>query len=250
MTKPDFDPFELSSPTLRSKDSIHIYGAGKILCITEDATPPPGDEQTVDDIVIGLGGHIPLWAKGTTLRWRFRTSSFEKYVDPGAAMQAIQALLEDAVSAWGSAAPVTFVYDNESWDFEVAMRSQDDCNAWGCVLASAFFPDSGRHSLDIFPKMLEQSRQERLETMIHELGHVFGLRHYFAPTHETFLGSEVFGEHTPFTIMNYGAESVLTDNDRADLDRLYAWAWSTPRPELNGKAVKLFEPYHVAVKQP
>jgi len=39
---------------------------------------------------------------------------------------------------------------------------------------------------------------------------------------ETGFPSRPFGEQAKFTIMNYGADSELTDADRSDLKALYA----------------------------
>ncbi len=65
------------------------------------------------------------------------------------------------------------------------MQPADNCNTTGCVLASAFFPDSGQHKLLIYPKMFEQTRKEQVDTLIHEIGHTFGLRHFFADVSES-----------------------------------------------------------------
>jgi hypothetical protein len=73
------------------------------------------------------------------------------------------------------------------------MRTGDNCTPSGCVLASAFFPDSGRHQLVLYPKMFSQSKKEQIETLIHEIGHIFGLRHFFANVSETVWPSEIFG---------------------------------------------------------
>lgn len=66
---------------------------------------------------------------------------------------------------------------DDRWDFEIVVGHANDCDRNGCVLASAFIPDAGRHELTIFPKMFDQAREEQVETLIHEIGHVFGLRH-------------------------------------------------------------------------
>jgi hypothetical protein len=91
--------------------------------------------------------------------------------------------------------------------------------------------------------MFQQSREEQVETMIHEFGHVFGLRHFFANIRETAWPSEVFGTHEPFTIMNYGANSKLTDADLGDLKELYRLAWSGHLASINGTPIRLVHPY-------
>lgn len=118
-----------------------------------------------------------------------------------------------ALLAWGDAAPVKFAEKTDVWDFEIVMKRNDDCDANGCVLASAFFPDSGRHQLTLYPKMFTQVRQEQVETLVHEIGHVFGLRHFFANVSESAWASQIFGTHKPFSIMNYGSQS-RTDRRR------------------------------------
>ena len=187
-----------------------------------------------------------MWAPNTTLRWRFRERSLDYFADPTAARAEIRSLFSEAVQAWGTAAPVTFTHDDDVWDFEIVMRSADDCNpGGGCVLASAFFPDSGRHQLQLYPKMFTQVRKEQVETFIHEIGHIFGLRHFFANVSETAWPSEIFGSHSKFSIMNYGALSELTTADKDDLKRLYQLAWTGVLSHVNGTPIRFVKPYHV-----
>ena len=152
--------------------------------------------------------------------------------------------------AWGNAAPVRFTERHDNWDFEVALREEDRCTPQGCVMARAFFPDPGQHELVIYPKMFEQEPQEQLETLVHELGHVFGLRHFFANISEQEWPAVLFGTDTRFSIMNYGADSRLTDNDKNDLVRLYQTVWSGQLAEINGTRIKLMEPFHSAGSSP
>lgn len=163
--------------------------------------------------------------------------------DPEAAKSAIRKLFGQSLMAWGNAVPVRFIENEDVWDFEIVVREEDRCNISGCVLASAFFPDAGRHELVIYPKMFAQSKKERVETITHELGHIFGLRHFFAKVDETAWPSEIFGEHKRFTIMNYGEDSRLTDDDREDLKRLYQSAWNGDLTEINGTPIRLMRPY-------
>ena len=162
----------------------------------------------------------------------------------------IEQLLGEAVLAWGNAAPIKFAKRQDAWDFEIVVREADRCNINGCVLASAFFPDAGRHELVIYPKLFSQNRSEQVETLVHEIGHAFGLRHFFANVSETAFPSVVFGTHDPFSIMNYGNKSVLTDADKADLSRLYQSAWSGALTQINGTPIKFVKPFHVAGAAP
>jgi hypothetical protein len=159
-------------------------------------------------------------------------------------------LLGDAIPAVGTAAPVRFTRDDDAWDFEIAVRDVDRCSPAGCVLANAFFPDAGRHELVIYPRLFSQSEEEQVETLIHELGHVFGLRHFFALIRESAWPAQVFGTHDRFTIMNYGGDSRLTNADLTDLTHLYEEAWSGRLTAVNGTRIRLVRPFNASGASP
>jgi Metallo-peptidase family M12B Reprolysin-like len=92
--------------------------------------------------------------------------------------------------------------------------------------------------------MFSQDGEEQVETLIHEIGHIFGLRHFFAQVSETAWPSVVFGKHKKFSIMNYGQDSKLTEHDKADLKKLYQMAWAGELTQINGTPVKFVEPFH------
>ena len=112
------------------------------------------------------------------------------------------------------------------------------------IEALCILPWSVAAQLVIYPKLFSQNRSEQVETLVHEIGHAFGLRHFFANVSETAFPSIVFGTHAPFTIMNYGNQSVLTDADKADLRRLYQAAWTGALTQINGTPIKLVKPFH------
>lgn len=230
----------------REEPKVHVIRKG-VRCDTESAGhSAPRALSPLEIVVHASEGFIPLWEKGTILRWKFRDGSFEALADPDAMKASVTRLLGEAMLAWGDAAPVKFAQQDDVWDFEIVMRSADDCNISGCVLASAFFPDAGRHQLVVYPKMFEQTAEEQVETLIHEIGHIFGLRHFFAKVSETAWPSEIFGTHHKFSIMNYGKDSKLTKADRADLKKLYRSAWSGQLSDINGTPIQFVRPYHSA----
>jgi hypothetical protein len=236
----DLDPFKLREAE-DAKPDVHVYGKG-FVCATEDTGRPKNRDVSINEIVVGHGSSIPLWEAGVTLHWRFHERSFRAFADPAAAKAQIRALLQKALDLWGDAKPVQFVERKNGWDFEVVLRNSDECGVLGCVMATAFFPDSGRHKLIIYPLMLQQIEEDQIGTLVHELGHVFGLRHFFAGVSETQIPSQVFGTHVKFTIMNYGADSVLSDADKSDLASLYERARSGALRAINGTPIKLFRP--------
>lgn len=241
-------PFELAKPDGKAEENqeVHRFESG-FRCETDArGHATPRGRSPLEIVVDASEGFIPLWSKESTLRWRFRERSLLNFAHPAAVRTEVRRLLGEALLAWGDATPVKFAERSDLWDFEIVVRSTDDCDNTGCVLASAFFPDAGRHSLTIYPRMFGQERKEQVETLVHELGHVFGLRHFFAQLSESAWPSEVFGTHSAFSIMNYGSKSVLTPEDKADLKRLYRLVWRGDLTQINGTPIRLVRPYHDA----
>lgn len=228
---------------------VHVFGKDKkILCETERrGHETPENKSPLELSLDASEGFIPLWEKGAILRWRFQDRNLQLFADPAGMANSIRSLLGEAVVAWGDAVPVKFTEDDDLWDFEIVVRNANNCNHVGaCVLASAFFPDAGRHEFVVYPRMFEQSRKEQVDTFIHETGHIFGLRHFFANISEKRWPVEIFGTHRPFTIMNYGDKSELTDLDKEDLQRLYEAAWSGSLSDINGTPIRFVKPYHAS----
>ncbi len=223
-------------------DRVHLI-SNRIVCDTEDrGQATPGGRGPLELAVDATDGFIPLWHEGSVLRWRFQERSFQRSGTEERKSSIVE-IMGEALAGWGSAAPVKFTRSADLWDFEIVMRNAPDCSTAGCVLASAFFPDGGRHELTIYPTMFEQSHEEQVQTFQHEIGHAFGLRHFFANISEREWPSEIFGTHSPFSIMNYGPESVLTDADRSDLTELYRLVWSGDLTAINGTPIRLVRPF-------
>ena len=241
-----FAPAEKQVEEERKEKLSHIIRSG-VRCATEQIGESKARGRSPLEIVLDASeGFVPLWEKDCTLRWRFKDRTLQQFKDPLAAKAMIEQLLAESILEWRNAAPIKFSQSDTAWDFEIAVEEHDDCDPTGCVLASAFFPDAGRHTLKIFPKMLKQKRSEQVETLVHEIGHVFGLRHFFALELETPWPAEIFGEHKPFSIMNYGDASVLTDADRDDLRRVYELAWSGELTNINGTPIRFVRPFHMS----
>ncbi|MFK5855083.1 MAG: M12 family metallo-peptidase [Bacteroidota bacterium] len=233
------------------KDLFEMQTSDKVqhLCVTDEAKEvdhinESNSSKNIDKltkIVLGLGTDIPLWQQNVILKWKFNPS-FDNYRNSDNVKNYIREILNEAISKWGDASPIRFEESSNYFDFEIIMRP-DNCNAYGCTLASAFFPNSNQNILSLYPKMFKQSKFEQIETMIHEIGHIFGLRHYFAKEKETSWRSEIFGNHYPLTIMNYGHNSTLTEQDRIDLKKLYSLVWSGQIDNINGMPIQLFNSY-------
>lgn len=223
-----------------TEPTVHLLSKG-IICRTEVRARKRNILRIVVDATEGF---VPLWEENLVLRWGFNEASLAGFQNPKAIKDKTRELLGKAIAAWGDAAPIRFTENDDNSDFQMVVEQHDDCTPQGCTLAQAFFPDAGRHDLFVFPKMFGQNDHEQVDTLTHEIGHVFGLRHFFAPEAESDFPSEVFGDHEPFSIMNYGANSELTDADRNDLKRLYQGAWSGELTKVNGTPIKLVRPFH------
>lgn len=228
----------------RAEYEIHSLGSGRICGTERRGYSTPQGKSPLEIVVDASGGFIPLWAENVALRWRFGERSFLFVPDADSLKAEIRTLFAEALLKWGNAAPVKFTEDADVWDFEFVMRSSDECSPAGCVLASAFFPDTGRHELVLYPKLFGQSKDEQIDTLVHELGHVFGLRHFFAQISENGWPSEIFGVHDKFSIMNYGVLSKLTQADKDDLARLYQLARSGSLVQINGTPIRLVKPFN------
>lgn len=234
------DPDEAAK---RIESDVHVYYQGAVCETDTRGYPTPENRSPTELVVDASEGFIPLWEAETALRWRFQENSMQIFQNPEGAKAAIRQLLGEAIIAWGDAAPVRFTERHDAWDFELVVRAQDNCNINGCTLASAFFPDPGRHDLVVYPRMFSQVREEQVETLAHELGHIFGLRHFFADVSETAWPIEVFGKHSKFSIMNYGSNSKMTEMDQSDLKNLYELVWNGGLTNINGTPIRLMRPF-------
>lgn len=243
-TKVKNDAFELNTSTfLPAKEYRHIYN-DHVICVTDAKGYEQPDNRDIAEIRIdSSNGFIPLWDKGVSLNWRFDKSFSSFFKNPDAAKASIRKLFGEAIIAWKDACPIKFHEVKDDWDFEVSMH-KEDCDNSGCVLASSFFPGAGQNTFYIYPTMLQQTHLEQKETIEHEMGHIFGLRHFFANISEKQWKSELFGTDNPFSIMNYGSKSKLTASDIKDLKRLYELVWSGELTEINGTKIKKFHSYH------
>ena len=245
-------PVRLKDPkdaALASEELVHVYRGGKVVCETDKRGHPTRQGFSPIEIVVDASeGFIPLWAPDVTLRWRFQERSMTLFQDPEQGKAYLRALLGEALLLWTtSAVPVKFKEASDAWDFEIALNPTAHCiPTGGCTLARAFFPDAGQHDLLIYPTMFDQPTDEQIETMAHELGHVFGLRHFFAQVSEQRWRSEIFGGHQPFSIMNYGSDSRMSAPDRDDLRRLYELVWKGELTSINETPIRSFTPFSTA----
>lgn len=205
-------------------------------------------------LLLGSGeAVVPLWGLAgeskQLLTWEFDEDSVEAYFlnlnnsrelfSNGEGLKKhVRDLILESMHLWGDSSPYVLQEFDGITDFRVFIEDSDDCNSEGCVLASAFFPSDRRKSLDLYPVLFKQTREEQVETIIHELGHIKGLRHSFAQE-EIGWPNALFGHDSPISIMNYGVNSKLTDIDKEDLKKLYQEVWDGMLERIGNMPVQL-----------
>ena len=225
-------------------EHLHIYTDCCAVCETDSrGHAMPGGLSSLELVVDASEGFVPLWAEAVTLRWRFQEQALLAFEHVEDIKTYVRILLGEGLLEWGDAAPVRFTEVEDAWDFEIVVMNTNKCFPQGCVTGSAFLPDGGRHQFRLRPHLFTLPWDRQVTVMAHELGHIFGLRHFFAELHEAHLPSETLGTHDAFSIMNYGDEGVMTENDRADLKELYRLAWSGEMTAINGTPVRLVRPF-------
>ncbi len=179
--------------------------------------------ETLDDLFLGVNpGSIRLWESGSTINWIARSDG---YPSDQHAMHAAVAMAR-AAQQWNEAMDgrVRFQYVTNFDDAAFQLEYGGDR---GLVLASAFFPDQWQNALNtVFVYQLQFNPLQRAtmyNTMLHELGHVLGLRHEhshsgippFTPAEDTRGGyqSILYGEHNPRSVMAYYQGQTIQDSD-------------------------------------
>lgn len=211
----------------------------RVCCITQSdivqddkktsKTSPSGHYM----LVVDTGNNkIPLWAPNQTLTWKYSYDSS----DDKSRIEEFEAALKRAIAGWGSSAPVKLEGPksvNDHTDFVVILYDEvNEIENGRFVLGQAFFPNTKTKRFHIWATP-EELKDELVVTIEHELGHVFGLRHYFGISEEVapgVVGEVAYYKHDPNderSIMNYGeAGSSITSKDKSDLKSLYNLVWT------------------------
>jgi hypothetical protein len=243
------DPFQRRSsqdPFAIDKSKIYEF-KNKFICSTDSRGYASPKNRTPNELVLDASHRfIPLWKKNQVLMYSFNLKSLTYFRDVTSAKLGIQEIFQKAILEWGDAAPIKFTeaQPNDGWDFEFYMNSNDDCESGGCVLAKSFFPGAGSQQLVLFPQFFAQSRTEQIKTLTHEIGHIFGLRHFFANLRETHWAYVTFGRQLEMTIMEYGSNCKLTEIDKLDLKDLYQKVWLREVTDINKTPIRLFKTYN------
>merc|ERR1712232_134059 len=212
-------------------------------CVTDQRKHANREELAVDF----SNGFVPLWQKGTNLTYAFDLASFRGIFGSQTwkTIAAVQELFEQAQQKWEFTDYVTIEQVDSIFkaDFIVHAAPTNGNMSSGFVLASAFFPNADQNDFYVYPEMFTLG--DPLNTMLHEIGHIYGLRHYFFREEEGFPGL-TFGTENEKTIMNYGKNSIFTDTDKKDLKALYEFVGDSSREK--GVPIVLFKSRHELIQ--
>lgn len=155
---------------------------------------------------IRSSGKVYRWVKGSTITFKVNWDSFRDC--PQYARHAADSLVR-ASEEWNRGDfGVRFekVTGNKSAVFQLvySKRHRRDRNR----LADAFFPGDSRGKQRLRVYALAFSRKHGCYDWLsnifcHELGHILGLRHSFAPEREPHKPAVLFGTHNDSSVMNY-----------------------------------------------
>ncbi|KAL2843615.1 hypothetical protein BJX68DRAFT_243903 [Aspergillus pseudodeflectus] len=170
-------------------------------CITQKPTPAAfaGNISTAS-LQVGHGDKIPRWKANTTVNFAALEQGYPK---PEMALLAANKLNE-AAEEWNAlnlGVRFAWVEKMEDAAFLLSFAPQRSPG----TLAEAFFPDEvDLNDLIVYPDAFQPGTVQYLKNIfLHELGHVLGLRHEFAPEREKRLDSVQIGPRNPNSVMGY-----------------------------------------------
>lgn len=184
-------------------------------CTTQKPTPAViAGSISATALQVGLGKDIPRWKTGPTKTVNFAVLA-NGYPKPELAFLAANKLHE-AANEWNAlnlGVQLKWVYKIEDAAFVLTYAKEVRPG----TLAAAFFPNNvDLNVLNVYPAAFEEGTVQYLKNIfLHELGHVLGLRHEFAPERETEdnLKSVQIGPRNPTSVMAYEFPPQIQPSD-------------------------------------
>lgn len=172
-------------------------------------------------------GRLHLWENGSVINWTCRKDGWPVRSENGGLQVLIAAWY--AKQAWNKVLEgrVKFKYVSKLCDaaFEVRYKRGGRKR----ILESSFFPTEHKRDLN-FVKVYHASFDKRTHrryplynTMLHELGHILGLRHEFAHTKQNEMKAEsiLFGTTNPKSAMAYYPSQDIQPSDEQYVRKAY-----------------------------
>lgn len=225
-------------------------------CITQKGTGktygfPPASKvpSGFDAINVGLGDLIPRWntspSQHTTLKWFLKADGFPSADVAMAAAEAINHAAEamnQAAREWNNMAfgvIVSQTMDEAAANFNLIYKVNGPTEDMEGVYAEAFFPNQAHRDVIVYEFGMEESNRYKLKNVfLHELGHVFGLRHEFALEEEG-DGAKQFMKPNKDSVMDYNDLPTIQETDKEGIRQFYKLA---DRTKIDGSPVTDYLP--------
>ncbi|KAL4864258.1 hypothetical protein BDV12DRAFT_176478 [Aspergillus spectabilis] len=193
-------------------------------CTSQKPTPTVITGSTsAAALQVGYGGKIPRWKTGPGKTINYAVLK-EGYPKPELASLAATKLHE-AANEWNKLdLGVQFHWVSELEDAAFVLTYANSIGT--STLAEAFFPnDLDLNYLNVYSAAFKPGAVQFLKNIfLHELGHVLGLRHEFAPEMEsggTNLKSVQIGPRDPTSVMAYEFPPQIQDTDIKSTQAFY-----------------------------
>jgi hypothetical protein len=194
----------------------------KYTCSTQKPIPTPFQESAhTAALQVGLGKIIPRWKTGPDKSVNFAAFA-NGYPKPELALLAAQAL-KQAADEWNTlelGVQLKWVAKIEDAAFVLSFAGDQDG-----VLAEAFFPnEADLNVLNVYNAAFQPGTVQYLKNIfLHELGHVLGLRHEFAPELEDTGDNYTvqIGPRNPLSVMGYEFPPQIQPSDVENVKAFY-----------------------------
>jgi hypothetical protein len=220
------DPVSVDASQLKNLKPTPSTSASvptRYTCSTQKPLPTTfqGSAHTAA-LQVGDGKIIPRWKTGPNKTVNFAAFA-NGYPKPELALIAAQALKE-AADEWNTlklGVQFKWVAKIEDAAFALSFAGKQDG-----VLAEAFFPNyADLNTLNVYDAAFQPETMQYLKnTFLHELGHVLGLRHEFAPERED-TGDDNYtvqiGPRNPLSVMGYEFPPQIQPSDVENVKAFY-----------------------------
>jgi hypothetical protein len=198
----------------------------KYHCITQKGDEPSlaaaaTSEPNLPSIVLGMDSIIPRWKIPTTLKWYLMADKFPSTEDAEIAAEA----LNQAANEWRNVDFGVTVFQTQNKreaNFNLVYRRNPRDDPY--VLAEAFFPHDRDNDVILYAYGMHPDNRYKLKNVfLHELGHIFGLRHEFAIEEEG-EGAVQFMTKNSLSVMDYNDQPMIQESDKQGLRAFYKLA--------------------------
>ncbi|KAJ5109558.1 hypothetical protein N7532_002203 [Penicillium argentinense] len=196
-------------------------------CASENVIPGNLGHTGPIALQVGLAPVIPRWARSQTVNFAALANGYPR---SELALLAANAL-RDAAEEWNQLdLGVKFQWVEKIQDASFILCYGGDR---GEALAQAFFPTEKQLStLDVYSASFRPGTVQYLKNIfLHELGHVLGFRHAFAPNFDVDEETIEFGPRSPTSVMGYEFPPQIQATDRESAVAFYSF----PGPSLRVK---------------